>query len=153
MPDTVNRDSRLGLLLRLVESITASPDLPEVLSRVADVARDLAECHDLDTVLERIARGANTLCAADVGRVWPCATRTALSRPGMSSEHAATPIGVFAPCRALALEDTPSSAAGPGGLLSVSHGPRCRRRTPRRSTPKASAALSPSPSSSDSLLS
>jgi hypothetical protein len=34
MPDTVNRDSRLGLLLRLAESITASPDLPEVLSRV-----------------------------------------------------------------------------------------------------------------------
>ncbi len=33
---------------------------------VADVARDLAECHDLDTVLARIARGANTLCAADV---------------------------------------------------------------------------------------
>jgi GAF domain-containing protein len=26
---------------------------------VADVARDLAECHDLDTVLARIARGAN----------------------------------------------------------------------------------------------
>jgi PAS domain S-box-containing protein len=33
---------------------------------VADVARDLAECHDLDTVLARIARGANALCAADV---------------------------------------------------------------------------------------
>ena len=33
---------------------------------LADVARDLAECHDLDTVLARIARGANALCAADV---------------------------------------------------------------------------------------
>jgi PAS domain S-box-containing protein len=33
---------------------------------LADVARDLAECYDLDTVLERIARGANALCAADV---------------------------------------------------------------------------------------
>ena len=34
MPDVVSRDSRLDLLLRLVESITASPDLAEVLSRV-----------------------------------------------------------------------------------------------------------------------
>jgi len=33
---------------------------------LADVARDLAECHDLDTVLTRIARGANALCGADV---------------------------------------------------------------------------------------
>ena len=33
---------------------------------LADVARDLAECHDLDTVLARIARGANALCGADV---------------------------------------------------------------------------------------
>jgi PAS domain S-box-containing protein len=33
---------------------------------LACVASDLAECHDLDTVLERIARGANALCAADV---------------------------------------------------------------------------------------
>ena len=33
---------------------------------LAGVARDLAECHDLDTVLARIARGANDLCAADV---------------------------------------------------------------------------------------
>jgi PAS domain S-box-containing protein len=33
---------------------------------LADVARDLAESYDLDTVLERIARGANALCAADV---------------------------------------------------------------------------------------
>src|SRR5499426_4009954 len=33
---------------------------------LADVARDLTECYDLDTVLERIARGANALCAADV---------------------------------------------------------------------------------------
>ena len=33
---------------------------------LADVVRDLAECHDLDTILERIARGANALCAADV---------------------------------------------------------------------------------------
>src|SRR5262250_1258296 len=33
---------------------------------LADIARDLAECHDLDTVLARIARGANALCGADV---------------------------------------------------------------------------------------
>jgi PAS domain S-box-containing protein len=33
---------------------------------LADVARNLAECHDLDTVLTRISRGANALCAADV---------------------------------------------------------------------------------------
>ena len=33
---------------------------------LAGVASDLAECHDLDTVLARIARGANALCAADV---------------------------------------------------------------------------------------
>src|SRR5499426_1833062 len=33
---------------------------------LADVARDLAECHDLDTVLARIVRGANALCGADV---------------------------------------------------------------------------------------
>ncbi|MGH7390187.1 MAG: GAF domain-containing protein [Candidatus Rokuibacteriota bacterium] len=34
MPDTVNLDARLDLLLRLVESITASPDLDQVLGRV-----------------------------------------------------------------------------------------------------------------------
>jgi PAS domain S-box-containing protein len=33
---------------------------------LADVARDLAEHHDLDTILARIASGANALCAADV---------------------------------------------------------------------------------------
>ena len=33
---------------------------------LAGVASDLADCHDLDTVLARIARGANALCAADV---------------------------------------------------------------------------------------
>src|SRR5262245_2245558 len=33
---------------------------------LADIARDLAECHDFDTVLAGIARGANALCAADV---------------------------------------------------------------------------------------
>ena len=33
---------------------------------LAGVASDLAECHDLDTVLAQIARGANALCAADV---------------------------------------------------------------------------------------
>jgi PAS domain S-box-containing protein len=34
MPDTANLDARLDLLLRLVDSITASPDLDEVLDRV-----------------------------------------------------------------------------------------------------------------------
>jgi PAS domain S-box-containing protein len=33
---------------------------------LADVAHDLAECRDLDTVLERIGRGAQDLCCADV---------------------------------------------------------------------------------------
>src|SRR5262245_34119136 len=33
---------------------------------LADIARDLAEWHDLDTVLARIARGANALCGANV---------------------------------------------------------------------------------------
>jgi PAS domain S-box-containing protein len=33
---------------------------------LADVARDLAEHHDLDTILARIVRGANDLCGADV---------------------------------------------------------------------------------------
>jgi len=33
---------------------------------LADIARDLAEWHDLDTVLARISRGANALCGADV---------------------------------------------------------------------------------------
>jgi PAS domain S-box-containing protein len=33
---------------------------------LADVARDLADCHDLDTVLAQIARGANALCGGDV---------------------------------------------------------------------------------------
>src|SRR5262249_41595477 len=41
MPATVNLDSRLELLLRLVESITASPDLDEVLRRVVRSATSL----------------------------------------------------------------------------------------------------------------
>src|SRR5215831_20986433 len=41
MPDNVNLDSRLELLLRLVESITASPDLDEVLRRVVRSATSL----------------------------------------------------------------------------------------------------------------
>src|SRR5262245_29128936 len=43
MADAVNRDSRLYLLLRLVESITASPDLHEVLSRVVQSATNLVK--------------------------------------------------------------------------------------------------------------
>jgi PAS domain S-box-containing protein len=41
MPDTLNLDSRLGLLLRLVRSITASPDLDKVLGRVVRSATSL----------------------------------------------------------------------------------------------------------------
>ena len=41
MPDNVNLDSRLDLLLRLVESITASPDLDQLLRRVVRSAVSL----------------------------------------------------------------------------------------------------------------
>ena len=41
MTDNGNLDSRLDLLLRLVESITASPDLDEVLRRVVRSATSL----------------------------------------------------------------------------------------------------------------
>src|SRR5215510_8228083 len=41
MPDNQNLDSRLDLLLRLVESITASPDLDQVLRRVVRSATSL----------------------------------------------------------------------------------------------------------------
>jgi two-component system sensor kinase FixL len=41
MTDSVNLDSRLDLLLRLVESITASPDLDQVLRRVVQSATSL----------------------------------------------------------------------------------------------------------------
>src|SRR5215831_7060390 len=44
MPDNQNLDSRLDLLLRLVESITASPDLDQVLRRVVRSATSLV--HD-----------------------------------------------------------------------------------------------------------
>ena len=43
MPDTAHLDSRVSLLLRLVESITASPDLGEVLDRVVRSAVSLVE--------------------------------------------------------------------------------------------------------------
>jgi PAS domain S-box-containing protein len=43
MPDTANLDSRLDLLLRLVEGITASPDLDQVLGRVVRSATSLVE--------------------------------------------------------------------------------------------------------------
>src|SRR5262250_1254177 len=41
MPDNLNLDSRLDLLLRLVESITASPDLDQVLRRLVRSATSL----------------------------------------------------------------------------------------------------------------
>jgi PAS domain S-box-containing protein len=43
VPDTANLDSRLELLLRLVESITASPDLDHVLEAVVGSASSLVE--------------------------------------------------------------------------------------------------------------
>jgi PAS domain S-box-containing protein len=43
MPDTADLDSRLDLLLRLVESITASPDLDQVLDRVVRSATSLVK--------------------------------------------------------------------------------------------------------------
>ena len=56
MPDTVNRDSRLALLLRLVESITASPDLAQVLGRVVWSAISLVD-DSLSTLWISRARG------------------------------------------------------------------------------------------------
>jgi PAS domain S-box-containing protein len=43
MPDAANLDSRIDLLLELVESITASPDLDQVLGRVVRSATGLVE--------------------------------------------------------------------------------------------------------------
>jgi GAF domain-containing protein len=112
---------------------------------LAGVASDLAECHDLDTVLARIARGANALCAADVTSLAvrdPDGSFPARHVVGARSEAYRR----FRVVRAWASAVTPWSAADSGARRNVSPGPRCRPSMPKRSTPKASAAPWPSPS-------
>src|SRR5262247_1551342 len=64
MPDSVNRDSRLDLLVCLVESITASPDLDQVLSRVVESATSLVD-DSLSTLW--ILEGSRLLSRARAG--------------------------------------------------------------------------------------
>lgn len=65
MPDTTNLDSRLGLLLRLVRSITASPDLDQVLGRIVRSATSLVE-GSLSTLW--IVQGSRLVARARAGR-------------------------------------------------------------------------------------
>ena len=65
MPDTVDLGSRLDLLLRLVESITASPDLDQVLHRVVQSAVSLVD--DSHSSLW-IVQGARLMKRAEAGR-------------------------------------------------------------------------------------
>ncbi len=64
MPDTANLDSRLSLLLHLVRSITASPDLDQVLERVVRSATSLVE-GSRSTLW--IARGSRLVARARAG--------------------------------------------------------------------------------------
>ena len=65
MLDTARLDSRLGLLLRLVESITVSPDLDKVLDRVVQSAASLVE--DSHSSLW-IVQGSRLVQRAEAGR-------------------------------------------------------------------------------------